>query len=621
MSNNYAEQYQGIRQKLSDKIIAIDDSNRYVGLVLRGLVSDDECQRVIDYIDSAVDVRAIDVLHYAFEIERQRFEENRRKESSYEPAYSKYLRRIFPEYPNLMVKKIEISFVMRSVTSNTPLIYSILDSFSEQYYAINGKEVRIKIASEEEILHQLSHIYDVLLVVGNWKSTSITVNETSIDTSMDVITQINHIFNYLLQKNKNIDVTFHRDISQVRDFYQPREKKINRKTCNLVTLSREELVQSLEAVVDKYVDVYGRNKAIDYYDVDQYNRVIVIEDSFVVSFQLVPEDVVWKDNESYLWKYSIIYIQELTENEIFKFSWVAFQRLFSYSGVVINYLKYRGTNYYDKNIDNYEKINNELPFLELNERQNNYLGELYHLVILKMIDVDGNSVYGVGYTKSELKKFIKKLCKELQEKGTNSIKYGASCLPFQENRKYITAFLSWQGKKKLWRIENKFSFYSEDVYVRNDIDIKNVAWKRYQAACSGAYASVDFEAYHKPENPWKSEELVYDVTKQLYDEYQVIYQYKPHYLRTENGNMSYDVYICGLKIAIEYQGKQHFEPVGYFGGEENYNRQKQRDELKAEISKERGVKLIYVNYWEDITSDLIKRKVEAAIQERNEGAQ
>lgn len=79
--------------------------------------------------------------------------------------------------------------------------------------------------------------------------------------------------------------------------------------------------------------------------------------------------------------------------------------------------------------------------------------------------------------------------------------------------------------------------------------------------------------------------------------------------------MSYDIYICGLKVAIEYQGKQHFEPVDFFGGKENFEAQQKRDKLKAQRSKENGVKLIYINYWDDITPNLIRERIEAAISE------
>lgn len=64
-----------------------------------------------------------------------------------------------------------------------------------------------------------------------------------------------------------------------------------------------------------------------------------------------------------------------------------------------------------------------------------------------------------------------------------------------------------------------------------------------------------------------------------------------------------------LFLSIEYQGKQHFEPVEYFGGKEHYERQVERDKLKMKLSEANGVKLIYINYWEDVTPDLISEKI------------
>lgn len=74
--------------------------------------------------------------------------------------------------------------------------------------------------------------------------------------------------------------------------------------------------------------------------------------------------------------------------------------------------------------------------------------------------------------------------------------------------------------------------------------------------------------------------------------------------------MSYDVFISGLNIAIEYQGKQHFEPVEYFGGEEAYINTLKRDKEKLELSIKNNIKLIYINYWEDISPKLIREKIQ-----------
>ena len=73
--------------------------------------------------------------------------------------------------------------------------------------------------------------------------------------------------------------------------------------------------------------------------------------------------------------------------------------------------------------------------------------------------------------------------------------------------------------------------------------------------------------------------------------------------------MSYDVYILELKVAIEYQGEQHFKPVDIFGGEQHFVEQQKRDRLKNLLSEKNNIKLIYVNYWEDISEDLIRQKI------------
>ena len=73
--------------------------------------------------------------------------------------------------------------------------------------------------------------------------------------------------------------------------------------------------------------------------------------------------------------------------------------------------------------------------------------------------------------------------------------------------------------------------------------------------------------------------------------------------------MSYDVFISGLNIAIEYQGKQHFEPIEFFGGEESYKRTIKRDRIKKDLSEQNGVKLIYINYWENISPNQIIERI------------
>ena len=56
--------------------------------------------------------------------------------------------------------------------------------------------------------------------------------------------------------------------------------------------------------------------------------------------------------------------------------------------------------------------------------------------------------------------------------------------------------------------------------------------------------------------------------------------------------------------------------LNILGGEEHFEEQRKRDELKLKLSEENGIVLIYVNYWEDISIDLIKEKVIDAFKQR-----
>lgn len=77
---------------------------------------------------------------------------------------------------------------------------------------------------------------------------------------------------------------------------------------------------------------------------------------------------------------------------------------------------------------------------------------------------------------------------------------------------------------------------------------------------------------------------------QIEDEYN-----KFEWLRVykNGGKMSFDMFIKEYNIAIEYQGKQHFESVERFGGIENLEITKKRDKKKYELCKENNITLIY----------------------------
>ena len=64
------------------------------------------------------------------------------------------------------------------------------------------------------------------------------------------------------------------------------------------------------------------------------------------------------------------------------------------------------------------------------------------------------------------------------------------------------------------------------------------------------------------------------------------------YLKSINP-MHLDFYIPSINTAIECQGEQHFRPIDYFGGDEAFKKQVERDRLKYDLCKKHGVNIIY----------------------------
>jgi hypothetical protein len=73
-----------------------------------------------------------------------------------------------------------------------------------------------------------------------------------------------------------------------------------------------------------------------------------------------------------------------------------------------------------------------------------------------------------------------------------------------------------------------------------------------------------------------------------------------------------DIYIPSKQIAIEYQGKQHYQAIDYFGGIESFERTSQRDMLKSKKCKSNAVKLIYWSYTETINIGMLIQKLKKA---------
>lgn len=62
-----------------------------------------------------------------------------------------------------------------------------------------------------------------------------------------------------------------------------------------------------------------------------------------------------------------------------------------------------------------------------------------------------------------------------------------------------------------------------------------------------------------------------------------------------SGKCRFDFYVNNTYL-IEYDGQQHFEPVEYFGGEEQFKIQQERDAYKNQWCKDNNIPLIRIPY-------------------------
>ena len=89
---------------------------------------------------------------------------------------------------------------------------------------------------------------------------------------------------------------------------------------------------------------------------------------------------------------------------------------------------------------------------------------------------------------------------------------------------------------------------------------------------------------------------------------------RPSFLRNDvtNSNLELDCYNDELRLAVEYNGEQHYNYVPYFHRTKDafYNL-KYRDDIKRRLCDENGVRLVIVPYTVDI--DNIERYIREAI--------
>jgi hypothetical protein len=101
---------------------------------------------------------------------------------------------------------------------------------------------------------------------------------------------------------------------------------------------------------------------------------------------------------------------------------------------------------------------------------------------------------------------------------------------------------------------------------------------------------------------WIQETILFHKIQSLFPNNDVIHQGSPPWL----GNQRFDIWIPKRKAAVEYNGKQHYEAIDFYGGHAGLKKQQERDERKAALCAENGVRLFIVRYDEDMDAAVSK---------------
>ena len=101
---------------------------------------------------------------------------------------------------------------------------------------------------------------------------------------------------------------------------------------------------------------------------------------------------------------------------------------------------------------------------------------------------------------------------------------------------------------------------------------------------------------------WISETKLFYQIKNYFKNHLVVQHLKPEWL----GRQHFDIYFPILNIAIEFQGKQHFEPIDFFGGEDAFKKNIERDNRKRKLALENNCDLFYLESGYNIEEIIFK---------------
>lgn len=168
-------------------------------------------------------------------------------------------------------------------------------------------------------------------------------------------------------------------------------------------------------------------------------------------------------------------------------------------------------------------------------------------------------------TSLRLKKSNSQFVKELQEVNTNIV-------PLEQ-------YQSIHGKIKFKCLSCNYEWISEPGHILSGY------------GCPKCSVSIVSNGENKIQNWLLCHDINFEPQKRFID------------CRDIN-TLPFDFYIPSFNKCIEFDGKQHFEPNDYFGGQEGFENTQRHDQIKTEYCKANNIPLLRIPYYANIEEEL-----------------
>jgi hypothetical protein len=235
--------------------------------------------------------------------------------------------------------------------------------------------------------------------------------------------------------------------------------------------------------------------------------------------------------------------------------------------------------------------------------------------------IDAQHIFHIAYKGSQLTNFGKKNKKAVFKVLSKKLMTENNLSFFEQfyqnydfnNRKEITYPIEYyekffiHSKEHLTKFNNLKKNNFKEVKLKNGNATKSFVFLAKSSEASKLLRDSENEyrlqiGASKIGEGWISETELYYNIKNHFKQYEIIHHGKPSWL----GRQHFDIWIPKIRIAIEYQGQQHDKPIEFFGGEDAFKKNQERDKMKKQKCLKNNVSLIEVRPNYDF-NELIKQ--------------